>query len=76
MMDGFWQDRINDELRTLRRAEAWEQLTLEDQGLRAGHLDQQPVVVLHRPGTRVRWSWVALSRILVSRWRTRRAPMG
>jgi hypothetical protein len=44
--------------------------------LRAGHADQQPVVVPHRPGTRVGWSWIGLSRILVGRWRTRRASLG
>jgi hypothetical protein len=75
-MDGFWQGRINDELRALRQAEAWEHLSLEDQVLRAGHVNQQPVVVPHRPGTRVCWLWVALSRILVGRWRTRRASLG
>jgi hypothetical protein len=75
-MDGFWQDRVNDELRALRQAEAWERLSLEDQVLRAGHANQQPVVVPHRQGTRARWSWIALNRILVGRSHTQRASLG
>ncbi len=40
-MDYGWQDRINDELRLIRRSEAWERLSTEDQALRAGHLSQR-----------------------------------
>jgi hypothetical protein len=49
-MDGGWQDRINDELRLLRRAEAWEQLNVEEQALRAGHLHRQSTVAGFLPG--------------------------
>ena len=75
-MDGFWQDRINDELRTLRRAEAREQMSMEDRLLRAGRLEQKPVSVESPPVTLVQRYWLTLSRILVGWWHTRRAALG
>ena len=75
-MYGFWQDQIDGELRTLRRAEAREQRSVEDQVLHAGHVDQQPVVVPPRPGMRVHCFRVMVRSILAGRWRTRRASLG
>lgn len=74
-MYGFWQDQIDGELRTLRRAEAREQRSVEDHVLRAGHVDQQPVVAPPHSGTRGRCWRVMVRSILAGRWRTRRASL-
>ena len=52
-MSDFWQDRINRELRTLRGEEARESLSVDDQLLHTGHVDQDTVLL--SPVSRREW---------------------
>jgi hypothetical protein len=75
-MDGGWYDRIDDELGALRRAEAWERMSMEDQVLRAGWLNRQQDFV---PPWVSRWVHsvsVMVRRVIAGRGRTRRASLG
>ena len=69
-MSDFWQNQINGELRSLRREEARERLSVEDQLLQTGHIIEDAGSVaplsgwksrfLHRT---IRFPWTAVRRI-------------
>jgi hypothetical protein len=70
-----WQDRIDCELRMLRQAEMWEQRSMEDRLLHAGHLQQQAGLEQPVTGRLVQYCRSTRSRILAGWRHIRRAGL-
>jgi hypothetical protein len=64
----FWQDQIPCELRSLARAEGWDQLCPKDQLLRGVSVEQQAVGATARPAAQQRGWRVTVQWLLAGRW--------
>jgi hypothetical protein len=72
----FWQDQIPCELRSLARAEGWDQLSPKDQVLRGESGERQAVGAPPRPAAQQR-GWRSTVRwLLAGRWGRPRGALG
>jgi hypothetical protein len=75
-MYDFWQGRIDGELRSLARAERWDQQGPEEQWLRGGSVAQQAVGARPHPAAQKR-RWRSTVRwLLAGRWGRQCASLG
>jgi hypothetical protein len=75
-MYDFWQDQIPCELRSLARAEGWDQLSPMDELLRGGAVEQQAVEALPRLAAQARGWRMTLRWLLAGRWGRPQAALG
>ena len=75
-MYDFWQDQIPFELRSLARAEGWDQLSPKDEVLRGESVEQQAVEAPPSPAAQQRGWRIALRWLLAGRWARPRASLG